>query len=272
MIVTVTAPNYSLTVSKSGTGTGTVASSPAGVNCGNNCNVNFDKDNSITLTAIPNSGSQFGGWTGCTSASGNACTVFLNSSRTITANFKPATVTSVVLPITGLGSQIHCDSMYRMCGCSNNYGSGAIDNKLSGYASSTILTNYGYDCVQPNGTVQDTSFKFALFTDLTATITKVHLTAKGAGSGGYPANGNLYYRSPLGANYYMGSSDKWSSGAVSLPATGATMDWDLPNNPSTGAPWRLEDLNASEFGLNGNCGMYGMYFNFLTLTVYYSDP
>lgn len=53
-----------LTVSKSGTGIGTVTSSPAGIDCGIACIASFDRDTFVTLHAVAASGSVFGGWTG----------------------------------------------------------------------------------------------------------------------------------------------------------------------------------------------------------------
>jgi YVTN family beta-propeller protein len=51
-----------LTVTKAGTGTGTVSSTPAGINCGSVCVAPFADNTSVTLTAIPDTGSTFGGF------------------------------------------------------------------------------------------------------------------------------------------------------------------------------------------------------------------
>jgi len=68
----------------SGAGTGVVTSVPAGINCGPTCSAGFVSGTSVTLTAMPNSGSSFGQWTGCDSTAGQSCTVLLNTSRTVT--------------------------------------------------------------------------------------------------------------------------------------------------------------------------------------------
>jgi len=79
--------SYTLTVTKGGSGSGTVTSVPAGINCGATCGASFDSGTIVTLTASPASGSQFSGWTGCPAVSGNQCTVTLSSAASVTANF-----------------------------------------------------------------------------------------------------------------------------------------------------------------------------------------
>jgi|GEM_PF-2430869 len=76
-----------LTVAKAGNGTGTVTSSPAGINCGGTCSANFNSGTQIVLTAAASAGSSFAGWAGCDSSSGANCTIALNSARTATATF-----------------------------------------------------------------------------------------------------------------------------------------------------------------------------------------
>jgi uncharacterized repeat protein (TIGR02543 family) len=75
-----------LTMELSGSGSGTISSSPQGLGCASTCTSNFPSGTSVTLTATPN-GSTFRGWTGCDTASGPVCTVDLTSDRTVTATF-----------------------------------------------------------------------------------------------------------------------------------------------------------------------------------------
>src|SRR3989344_1589879 len=58
----------SVSVSKIGSGTGTVTSSLAGINCGSVCSSLFLSGSSLQLTAVPDSESQFISWGGCDSA------------------------------------------------------------------------------------------------------------------------------------------------------------------------------------------------------------
>ena len=58
------APKYSLSVSKTGTGSGTVTSNPAGIACGATCAADFDYNTLVTLMATPATDSFFSGWNG----------------------------------------------------------------------------------------------------------------------------------------------------------------------------------------------------------------
>jgi len=78
---------YTLTVARTGTGAGTVTSSPSGIDCGADCTETYVYGTSVTLTATADADFLFTGWTGCDSVSGNQCTVAMNSDRTVTAAF-----------------------------------------------------------------------------------------------------------------------------------------------------------------------------------------
>ncbi|MGH8436579.1 MAG: InlB B-repeat-containing protein, partial [Pseudomonas sp.] len=75
-------------ITRAGTGTGTVTSSPAGVNCGSVCDFAFPFGTNVTLTATPAAGSAFGGWTGgaCTGTS-TTCSLAVTAAPLITATF-----------------------------------------------------------------------------------------------------------------------------------------------------------------------------------------
>jgi len=93
-----------LTISKSGTGTGTITSSPPGISCGSTCSNSFVQNTQLTLTASPDSGSVFSGWSGCDTANANSCTVNMNNSRSVSALFTPLETLSVSKLGTGKGS------------------------------------------------------------------------------------------------------------------------------------------------------------------------
>ena len=68
-------------------GTGTITSSPAGINCGTTCAAQFTTGTTVSLTATPTSPSTSVTWANCDTSSGTACTVFLDANRTVTATF-----------------------------------------------------------------------------------------------------------------------------------------------------------------------------------------
>jgi len=76
-----------LTVSKTGAGSGTVTSSPAGINCGATCAASYAIATQVTLTATPAAGSTFTGWTGGGCTGTGTCIVTMSADTTVTAAF-----------------------------------------------------------------------------------------------------------------------------------------------------------------------------------------
>ena len=85
---------YTLTVNKDGTGTGTVTSSPAGINCGSDCTELYNEGAVVTLTASPGVNSTFAGWSGGGCSGTGSCSVTMNADTAVTTTFN-----SVPLPI-----------------------------------------------------------------------------------------------------------------------------------------------------------------------------
>lgn len=81
-----TVPIFTLTVTKAGSGSGTVTSSPAGINCGTACSEPYASNTGVTLTATPASGSVFAGWSGACTGTGS-CTVTMDAAKSVTATF-----------------------------------------------------------------------------------------------------------------------------------------------------------------------------------------
>ena len=80
-----TTPNtFALTVTKAGTGSGTV--SGAGIACGSTCSATYASGTSVTLTASAAAGSTFAGWSGACSGTAT-CTVSMTAARAVTATF-----------------------------------------------------------------------------------------------------------------------------------------------------------------------------------------
>ncbi|MFM8943932.1 MAG: glycoside hydrolase family 25 protein [Actinomycetota bacterium] len=98
-----------ITVAAAGTGSGTVASTPAGVSCtaaagvaSGTCSAAFAYGSQVTLTATPAADSAFVGWSGaCTGTA--PCVVTADAAKTATATFGPATYT-LTMSMSGTGT------------------------------------------------------------------------------------------------------------------------------------------------------------------------
>ncbi len=94
--------DQTLTVIKAGTGSGTVTAT--GVDCGDDCTGSYARGINVALTATPEDGSTFRGWSGdCT---GTTCELVMDSMKTVTATFQetpngPASVLGDSPTVTG---------------------------------------------------------------------------------------------------------------------------------------------------------------------------
>jgi YVTN family beta-propeller protein len=85
------APGFVLSVTKTGSGTGTLTSAPSGIDCGSACSQSFASGTVVALTAVPSANSIFGGWSGaCPGTDPNACNVALDFDQTVAATFNVA--------------------------------------------------------------------------------------------------------------------------------------------------------------------------------------
>ena len=101
---------YLLTVAKSGTGTGTVTSSPAGIACGTTCSASFDYNQLVTLSAAADTGSTFTGWSGEGCSGTGTCQVTMTQARSVTAAFA-----IVCAPVTLSNQTITTTQTYTSC-------------------------------------------------------------------------------------------------------------------------------------------------------------
>ena len=97
---------YYLTISKTGSGSGTVSSSPAGIDCGATCTHGFDAGTLVTLSAVAAGGSTFSGWSGGGCSGNSTCMVTMSSSLSISAIFdQPPAAFTKSLPANGSVNQ-----------------------------------------------------------------------------------------------------------------------------------------------------------------------
>lgn len=94
--------SYQLTVTAPKAGTGTVTSSPAGINCPSTCSASFPQGTMVTLTATPATNYYFGGWSG--SCSGTTCSLTISATASVSAAFNAGDGLTVALAGTGTGT------------------------------------------------------------------------------------------------------------------------------------------------------------------------
>jgi uncharacterized repeat protein (TIGR01451 family)/uncharacterized repeat protein (TIGR02543 family) len=82
-----TEPLFDLTVSLTGSGSGTVTSSPAGIACGTVCAAVFTEGIGMNLTAAADPGSFFTGWSGDATGTNNPVSFTMNTDKAIEAGF-----------------------------------------------------------------------------------------------------------------------------------------------------------------------------------------
>ena len=79
-----------LTVTRSGSGTGTVTSSPQGIDCGPQCAADFAEGTLVKLTGVPGPGSEAAVWDSCpgTVNAANQCEVTIDAAKQAQARFE----------------------------------------------------------------------------------------------------------------------------------------------------------------------------------------
>jgi hypothetical protein len=80
-------PVHTLSIGTTGSGSGSVTSSPSGIDCGATCAAAFDERTVVTLTATPALRSEFMGWSEGCSGSGE-CVVTMDGDRSPVAAFE----------------------------------------------------------------------------------------------------------------------------------------------------------------------------------------
>jgi hypothetical protein len=93
-------------VLKAGTGTGTITSNPAGIDCGADCGESYTSGTPVTLTATPSAGSTFTGWSGGGCAGTGPCVVTMNVAHAVTATFTATATFALTVAVAGNGGVV----------------------------------------------------------------------------------------------------------------------------------------------------------------------
>lgn len=166
---------YALTVSKAGTGGGTVTGT--GIDCGSDCSEVYAAGTQITLAAAPTSGSTFAGWGGACTGTG-ACTVTMSSAKAVTATFSATTSAQYTLNVnkagsgsgTVTGTGISCGS-----DCSEAYNEGSQVTLTATAAGGSTFVGWSGACSGTGGC--------ALTMDSSKTVTATFNTSSPGGQG-----------------------------------------------------------------------------------------
>ncbi len=180
---------HTLTVIKTGSGTGTVTSDVPGINCGATCSFSFNVGTVVTLTAVPTAGSVFTGWSGACVGTGT-CQVTMSSANTATATFAPD-VRTLIVTRTGTGTGTVTSNVAGInCGatCSSNYVVGTVVTLTAVAAGNSVFAGWSGACTG-TGTCQVTmnaaATATATFTVVTHALT---VTKVGSGTGTVTSN------------------------------------------------------------------------------------
>jgi hypothetical protein len=226
---TFTSTTYQLLVQKAGTGSGQIASTPAGIACGSTCAATFDYNSVVALSAIADPTSSFAGWSGACSGMGT-CVVTMGAAKTATAtfmlNYYPFTVTK-----SGTGDGTVASSPYINCGstCSNTLAAGSTITLSATPDANSVFAGWTGACTGTGGcTVTIDAAK-----NLGATFTKklyvLSVSRTGAGS---------VVSSPAGTYCGAACSSTFNSGdQVMLMA--------IPDSTATFAGWTGECTGTS---------------------------
>ena len=174
-----------LTVNKTGTGSGSVSSSPTGIDCGTDCSEKYLSETNVTLSASASEGSTFSGWsgTGISCEGTGDCTVTLDSAKTATATFTLNTY-KLSASVSGQGSVVS-DPSGIDCGsdCEETYNHGTSVSLSQTADAGWSFSGWSDACT--GNTV--CSFIMNMAKSVTATFTK-NPTCEDTGKiGTYPA-------------------------------------------------------------------------------------
>ncbi|MFM8943692.1 MAG: InlB B-repeat-containing protein, partial [Actinomycetota bacterium] len=173
-----------LSVTKSGSGTGAVASSPAGINCGATCSAGFADGTSVTLTATPGASSAFSTWSGACSGSATSCVVAMTAARSVTATFVPTFVLTVGRAGNGSGSVssspagIACPPT-----CSAPFPQGTAVILTGSPATGSSVTAWSVGTCTATSTTCSVTVNAAVSASVTFTLVKHALTVTRIGNG-----------------------------------------------------------------------------------------
>jgi hypothetical protein len=134
----------SLSITKTGTGSGTVTSTPGGIACGGGCTNTFSTGAQVTLSAVPGAGALFTGWSGGCSGTGATCTLTLNVDTLVNANFSTGNVAKILSTLT-LFNTLQVAFTAAVTGDTILTPDGALTESINFNAGKQVSLKGGYD-------------------------------------------------------------------------------------------------------------------------------
>ena len=234
-----TANGYNLSVTKSGTGAGTVTSSPAGINCGADCNEIYAIGTTVTLTAQAASGSSFGGWSGEGCSGTGTCTVTMSAARSVNALFNDSTFYTLTVTKNGTGSgTVSAGGIYCGTDCTETFASGTSVNLSATPAVGSVFAGWSGACTGPGPCWVTMNSNKTVTATFNTNIRTLNVFKDGTGTGTVTSN-------PSGINCGTDCTETYSADTiVTLTATPAT--------GSTFAGWTMA---CSGYGTNPVCNV-----------------
>ena len=239
-----------LSVTKSGTGSGTVSSSPPGIYCGAVCSASFNGGTVVTLTAAPDAGSYFVSWTGCDYVNGNVCTVTMNYARSV------GTVFTVSPCLAAAGSLLYVDygpdGIWKYNGTPNNWTKITPANPETMAAAGTDLYgDFGSNGIwKYNGTPNN-------WTKITPANPETMAAAGTDLYGDFGANGIWKYN---------GTPNNWIKISLANPEAMAGSDSALYCDLGSNGVWKYESFTWEKIAVSnptsmaaGSSAVYGEY-------------
>jgi hypothetical protein len=209
--------SYTLTVAKSGAGSGTVTSNPAGISCGSDCSETYASGTNVTLSATPDGGSTFAGWSGGGCSGADPCSVTMSETRNVTAAFEPMVTYTLSVSTSGSGSGAVTSNPTGIdCGsdCSESYSAGTtVTLTATPQTGSTFAGWIGCDGAETCDVTMDEAKSVNAAFDAIPVTYVLTVTKSGTGSGTVTSV-------PAGITCGGDCSQSYSSGTtVTLAAT-----------------------------------------------------